>query len=243
MAAPPSPPERTHDGGGILPSNVSAATESEPARNNGARLPFAVLLAVLIAFVLGAGVVLLFWSSPGRSAPQSTGSAPTPAPNRLTTASSPGAPLPTVNGITCDALESTLFHIHVHLAIFFDGQEQLIPFGVGVGQPWVVTDSSRGPFVRDGSCFYWLHTHTADGVVHIESPVRRRFTLGDFFAIWQEPLSATQVGPATGPVIVYVNGARDATDPAEITLTSHARIQLDVGQDVPPYPFDFAPGD
>jgi hypothetical protein len=232
MAAPPSPPERTPDGGGILPSNVGVATEREPARHNVAGFPFGVVLAVLIAFVLGAAVVLLFWSSPGRSAPQSAGSAPTP-----------GAPLPTVNGFTCDALESTLFHIHVHLAIFFDGQEQLIPFGVGVGQPWVVTDSSRGPFVRDGSCFYWLHTHTADGVVHIESPVRRRFTLGDFFAIWQEPLSATQVGPATGPVIVYVNGTRDLTDPAEITLTSHARIQLDVGQDVPPYPFDFAPGD
>jgi hypothetical protein len=219
------------------------ATETEPAKKNVGRFPFVAVLAVLIAFVLGAAVVLLFWSSPGPSFPPSTGSASTAVSARRATGSTAAAPLPTVSGITCDALESTLFHIHVHLAIFFDGQEQLVPFGVGVGQPWVVTDSARGPFARDGSCFYWLHTHTGDGVVHIESPVRRRFTLGEFFAIWQEPLSATQVGPATGPVIVYVNGTRDDTDPAEITLTSHARIQLDVGQDVPPYPFDFAPGD
>ncbi len=35
-----------------------------------------------------------------------------------------------------------------------------------------------------GGCFYWLHTHTEDGIIHIESPVQRTFTLGHFFAIW-----------------------------------------------------------
>lgn len=152
-------------------------------------------------------------------------------------------PLPDVNGVSCDALESTIFHIHVHVAIFVNGQEQQVPLGVGIGQPWQVEDSAEGPFVTDGSCFYWIHTHTEDGVVHIESPVRRRFTLGDFFAIWQVPLSATQVGPAQGPVIAYVNGSRDDTTPSDIPLLSHERIQLDIGGDVPPYVFDFPPGD
>jgi hypothetical protein len=153
------------------------------------------------------------------------------------------APLPAVNGISCDALESTIFHIHIHLAIFFDGVEQAIPFGVGIGQPWQVSDSDQGPFVNDGSCFYWIHTHTEDGVIHIESPTRRSFTLGDFFAVWQEPLSAAQVGSRQGQVITYVNGVRDPTNPSDIRLTSHQRIQLDVGIDVPPYSFDFPPGD
>jgi hypothetical protein len=152
-------------------------------------------------------------------------------------------PLPEVNGISCDALESTLLHIHVHLAIFVEGQEVAVPFGVGIGQPWLVEDSAQGPFVTDGACFYWLHTHTENGVVHIESPVNRTFTLGDFFAIWQVPLSATQVGRARGPVIAYVNGSRDDTNPADIPLLSHERIQLDVGGDVPPYIFEFPPGD
>jgi hypothetical protein len=153
------------------------------------------------------------------------------------------APLPPINDISCDALESTIFHIHVHLAIFVNGNEELIPFGVGIGQPWQVQDSEEGPFVTDGSCFYWIHTHTQDGVIHIESPVRRIFNLGDFFAIWQQPLSATQVGPIQGQVIVYVNGMRDETNPSDIRLLPHQRIQLDVGQDVPPYDFDFPPGD
>ena len=152
-------------------------------------------------------------------------------------------PMPDVNGISCDALESTIFHIHVHLAIFVDGQEQLVPLGVGIGQPWQVEDSAEGPFVTDGSCFYWIHTHTGDGVVHIESPARRRFTLGDFFAIWQLPLSASQVGPVQGQVMAYVNGQRDPTNPPDIPLLPHARIQLDIGGDVPPNQFDFPPGD
>jgi hypothetical protein len=152
-------------------------------------------------------------------------------------------PLADVNGISCDTLEGTIVHIHVHVAIFINGEEQQIPFGIGIGQPWTVSDSDEGPFVDDGSCFYWIHTHTDDGIIHIESPVRRRFTLGDFFAIWQEPLSATQVGPAQGQVIAYVNGQRSDTNPPDIPLLPHEQIQLDVGGDVPPYQFAFPQGD
>ena len=153
-----------------------------------------------------------------------------------------GVPMP-VNGISCDALESTIFHIHVHLAVFFDQDEQLIPFGIGIGEPWQVEDSPDGPFVTDGLCFYWIHTHTEDGVVHIESPIRRTFTLGDFFAVWEQPLSATQVGPKQGQVISYVNGDKVQTAPQDIPLLQHTQIQLDVGADVPPYSFDFPDGD
>jgi hypothetical protein len=73
--------------------------------------------------------------------------------------------------------------------------------------------------------------------------VRRRFTLGDFFAIWQVPLSTSQVGTAQGQVITYVNGQRSDTNPIDIPLLPHQRIQLDIGADVPPYQFDFRPGD
>jgi hypothetical protein len=115
--------------------------------------------------------------------------------------------------------------------------------GIGIGQPWQVTNSAEGPFVADGGCFYWIHTHTEDGIVHIESPIRRRFTLGDFFAIWQLPLSANQVGPAQGPVTLYVNGEKSSANPSDVPLLPHERVQLDVGDDVPPYQFDFPPGD
>jgi hypothetical protein len=231
---------------------VDFETESEPPKKSAARFSMAVVLVVLVAFVLGAAVALLWMSTrPGGQQQAASLVAATAIPRPTPTLVAGRSPassfaaglLPAVNGISCDALESTAFHIHVHLAIFVDGQEQLIPFGVGVAQPWQVSNTSGVPFVEDGGCFYWVHTHTDDGIVHIESPVRRRFTLGDFFAIWQEPLSSTQVGPAQGAVIAYVNGKRDDTNPNEIALTSHARIQLDVGVDVPPYAFDFPPGD
>jgi hypothetical protein len=239
---------------GVLRSNIGAV-ETVAALKKPTPFPTtAVLIGVLVIVVVIAVGLILTAGRPGTppaassSAASTAGPLPTlaPVPGAAATTRRPsaaGAPPPDVNGISCDALESTIFHIHVHLAIFIDGQEQLVPLGVGIGQPWQVEDSAQGPFVTDGSCFYWIHTHTEDGVVHIESPVRRRFTLGDFFAVWQVPLNANQVGPAQGPVIAYVNGSRSDTDPADIPLLSHGRIQLDVGADVPPYVFDFPPGD
>lgn len=239
---------------GVLRSNLADhQTVESPRKSAGFPTGF-VLLGLLLLIAVIAAILLLTSgrSGPPQAANSSTAATSAPRPP-LTAApaaasvsrrsSGPAAPLPDVNGISCDALESTIFHIHVHLAIFVDGQEQAVPFGIGIGQPWQVEDTADGPFVTNGACFYWTHTHTEDGIVHIESPVRRRFTLGDFFAIWQVPLSPTQVGPAQGPVIAYVNGARDDTNPADIPLLSHERIQLDIGGDVPPYIFDFPPGD
>ena len=34
-------------------------------------------------------------------------------------------------------------------------------------------------------CIYWLHTHTPDGMLHIEAPLDRSFTLGDLFTVVQ----------------------------------------------------------
>ena len=233
---------------GILASNVASLESPEPPPRARAGLPYPLVLVAILLVVLGAAGALLLTASQQRPQPTATtavapGATAAPALAVNAPQTPPAGRLPVISGISCDALESTVVHIHVHLAIFVDGQEQMLPLGVGIGQPWQVEDSAEGPFVTDGSCFYWIHTHTEDGVVHIESPVRRRFTLGDFFAIWQVPLSATQVGPAQGQVITYVNGSRDDRNPADIPLVAHERIQLDIGSDVPPYLFDFPPGD
>jgi hypothetical protein len=231
--------------GEILRSNVDDMRGEPQAPRQEARprlLP--ILLVALLVFLLGVGTALLFVSSQSRgqqaAAATGTRTVSTPVPAAINGANNP---LPDVNGISCDALESTVVHIHMHLAIFVNGQEEQIPFGIGIGEPWQVSDSDEGPFVTDGSCFYWIHTHTQDGVVHIESPIRRRFSLGDFFAVWQMTLNENQVGPAQGQVITYVNGQRSTTPPQDVTLLPHERVQLDVGGDVAPYQFDFPPGD
>jgi hypothetical protein len=232
--------------GEILKSNVDTVQPSthETPRRNVAVLP--LVLGGVLLFVLGVGAALLLSSMQARPQPVAAGASARPttvvAPAPGVSSASAGT-LPAINGISCDALEATIVHIHAHLAIFVNGQEEQIPFGIGIGQPWQVTDSDEGPFVEDGACFYWIHTHTQDGIVHIESPVRRRFTLGDFFAIWQMSLSANQVGPAQGPVTLYVNGQKSNVNPPDVPLLPHERVQLDVGGDVPPYPFDFPDGD
>lgn len=147
-----------------------------------------------------------------------------------------------VDGIQCQTMEQVVYHIHAHLAIYVNGQARSIPEGIGIPGPRQEEPSDEGPFVVSGKCFYWLHSHTPDGIIHIESPTPRTYTLGNWFDIWGQPLSPTQVGPATGPVIAYVNGQRWTGDPRAIPLTAHAVIQLDVGQDVPPQPFTFPAG-
>jgi hypothetical protein len=134
-----------------------------------------------------------------------------------------------VDGIKCEAHENVLFHIHAHLAIFVDGKQKQVQFGIGIGPPLRGENAKVGPFVTSGSCFAWLHTHTADGIIHIESPVKRTFTLGEFFDLWGQKLTTTQVGPAHGKVTALVNGKVVSGDPRAIRLTKHALIQLDVG--------------
>ena len=78
--------------------------------------------------------------------------------------------------------------------------------------------------------------------MHIESPIRRTFTLGDYFDVYGQPLSRDRVGPATGPVTAYLDAKPYPGDPRSIPLHAHAVIQLDVGQARAPMPFGFPPG-
>ena len=91
-----------------------------------------------------------------------------------------------------------MVHVHTHLTIFVNGKQQVIPYGIGI--PGAQAESLQGgPFVETGSCFYWLHVHADDGIIHIESPnTSNTYTLGQFFDEWGQPLSSNQVGPATG---------------------------------------------
>src|SRR5882724_9392703 len=121
----------------------------------------------------------------------------------------------TVDGIACQTSEQVAYHIHAHLTIYASGARQVVPAGIGIPGPQKVV----GGLVEGGKCLYWLHTHDSTGVVHIESPVQRVYTLGQFFDVWGRPLSGTQVGRATGQVTAFVDGRRSAGDPRSIKLT------------------------
>src|SRR5712691_6883006 len=149
----------------------------------------------------------------------------------------------TMDGIQCQGSEQAVYHIHAHLAVFVNGAQRTVPYGIGIPGGAATPEATGGPYVGSGTCFYWLHAHDQSGVIHIESPAQKLYTLRDYFAIWGQPLAAGQVGPAKGTLTVYVDGKRYAGDPALITLTAHKLIQLDVGTDVPPQSFTFPSGE
>ena len=150
----------------------------------------------------------------------------------------------TVDGITCrpEAKEVVKYHVHVHVAIYVKGKMFRLPAGIGITKPQLVEHYASGIFDDVGlyDCLYWLHTHVAAGIIHVEAPAKGNFTLGQFFDIWNQPLSATQVGPDRGAVVVFENGKRLVGNPRDTPLLAHATIQIDIGDpEVPFKPFAF----
>ncbi len=159
------------------------------------------------------------------------------APLALLDSAATGAP---VDNISCQPNEQAIYHVHSHLTVFVNGKLRPIPPGIGIVEPKPDTSSSI-PFFNATNCFYWLHVHAEDGVIHVESPTQDTYTLGQFFDLWHQPLSKTQIASAKGKLTIYVNGKKVSTDPRKITLNSHKDIQIDVGKIVPPEKIDWGP--
>ena len=145
-----------------------------------------------------------------------------------------------IDGITCMGMEGATLHIHTHLAIFDNGRQLQVPRFIGFAQ---------NPAIPGGGCLYWIHTHWADGIIHLESPQvtpplgGARYTLGMLFDIWGEPLTAGNVAGIQGPVTAYVNGMKYDGDLRAIPLMSHQQIVLEIGTTVPPPNYSFPPND
>jgi len=145
--------------------------------------------------------------------------------------------------IPCDQLEHTQVHYHALLQIFNQGQAVAIPTNLG----------------RTAACLYWLHMHTGEpGIIHIESPADRIFTLGDFFQVWgawsggPQPLDSMHVSSITlsgnEKLLVYRDGGDGAGpmafpgDPKAIVLRSHEIITLEVAPPMVSPPSQFPSG-
>jgi hypothetical protein len=139
----------------------------------------------------------------------------------------------TVDGVQCAPIEQLAYHIHAHLQVYVDGQPRTLPAAIGLLGP-IYEDTPYGRFYGAQKCYYWLHTHAADGVIHIESPTARVYTLGTFFDEWRQPLTTTNVAGSQGKLTAFVNGKPWTKDPRAIPLIPHESIQLDVGSPVVP---------
>ncbi len=115
--------------------------------------------------------------------------------------------------LICTTDMATQFHIHPNLKIVINESVQEIPANIGV----------------NATCMNPLHTHDASGILHIESPEKRDFSLGDFFAVWGQPFSKDQILDykidAEHQILVTVNGA--SVDSYENTiLRDHDQIVI-----------------
>jgi hypothetical protein len=137
-----------------------------------------------------------------------------------------------IDGIPCQAGEKLDYHVHAHLTVFVEGKAYRVPYGIGVGPPLTGEQTSAGPFVTQGSCIMWLHTHALDGIIHMEAPKRQAFSLGQVFDIWGVKLTTSQVGAYQGKVTTLYDGKMWTGDPRKVPLTNHTEVQLDIGSPV-----------
>jgi hypothetical protein len=131
--------------------------------------------------------------------------------------------------------EGQALHIHQHLDLYVAGKKVTVPAQIGI--------AASGAFISD------LHTHDATGIMHVESPTVRSFSLGQFFAVWGVRLDANCVGglctSGSKRLAAWVDGKPVNADPTRIVLAEHQEIVLAYGtaaQDPQPVPktYDFA---
>ena len=173
-------------------------------------------IGVIIAVFIGLGITWIV-APPLDSSLQPSTSSP------LSSSSTTNAPV--IGDISCDTMEHFNTHIHAHLDIFISGKEFAIPSDIGI---------------IPNKCIYWLHTHDDTGVIHIESPENRTFTLGEFFDIWGQNFTNSQIFDNTigengnNTLSVYVNGKTmtmtTASDYRQIPINAHDEIAIVYGK-------------
>jgi hypothetical protein len=209
--------------------NRTAAITATRRRNTLVFATVGAAIGIVVFTILG-GVF-------GSPDPSSSPTGPAPSVSAASSGTAPGGPTPTIggsasviSGVACDVDEGTAYHVHSHLNIRFEGELQSIPADIGIRE----------------TCLYWLHTHTDQGVIHVEAPSETTFTLGQFFDVWGQALSTTQVlGRTVGPgesLFVFVDRQRIEVDPRTIELGDLVAIELQIGAaPLDPLPYTFPP--
>ena len=109
-------------------------------------------------------------------------------------------------------------HHHALMHIYNDGLLIPVAPNIGIHKP----------------AYSSLHTHDQTGVIHMESDVPHKFTIGDFFAIWGVRFGKASLGNLVNDgdkqVRVYVNGTRVA-DPVHYVMKDEDNIVVGYGTD------------
>jgi hypothetical protein len=217
------------------------------ARSDGRRSGLLWLAAgVVAAAALGVVVIvpIVNSSGPRTSEPEAASLNHPPATVAVGEDSAPPWPAPAdakaavaAAGLPMMASEGSVEHIHAHLDVLADGRAVPVPANIGV-------DRKRGTMSA-------LHTHDDSGVIHVEAPAKRQFSLGEFFSEWQVSLSADNIGALRADdgkrLRVFVNGTLQTGNPAAILFNAHDEVAVVYGTPQPsetiPSKYEFAEGE
>jgi hypothetical protein len=133
-------------------------------------------------------------------------------------------------GLTQLSAEGTVIHIHQHVDLYVNGKKVTVPANVGIYANQWLTE---------------LHTHQGEpDIIHVESPTKTNYSLGQFFGVWGVRLTQDCVGRycGAGKVSWWVNGVKQTGDPGKLVLKEHQEIAIAFGTPpkVVPKSFDFA---
>ena len=177
-----------------------------------------VVAAVLVIAAVGVAVAQSSFSSPRGSnetpalAAPGPGSAGQNIDSSWTVPTDQGARAKSA-GLTMGPM-GTAEHYHPQLSLRVDGKPIPIPADIGV-------DRITGQMSA-------VHTHAADGVVHVEAATKGQdFTLGQLFIQWGVHLGPTSLGQMRGgQLTVTVNGERYTEEPSNLRLAEDQKIEV-----------------
>ena len=198
----------------------------------GAIVALVVALIVVLAGS-GGGFRVQYVSTPGTNPNTLPGILTTPPPWPTNTKDVP-ARISAENLPPLNAMEGRIVHIHQHLDIYIHGEHVAVPAQIGI----VVSQSSV--------LYSPIHTHTPDGIIHIESPEQRDFSLGEVFDVWGVLLTSNCIGgycnTGNERLQVFANGKVVTGDPRQLKLLEHEEIVVTFGtpDQIPqPYPTSY----
>jgi hypothetical protein len=115
--------------------------------------------------------------------------------------------------------QGTVLHIHDHLDVFVRGRKVVVPANLGI--------NAAAGYLSP------LHTHDDSGLIHLESPIDRTYTLGQLFDVWGVRFRKSCLGGycdrGNDRLRVFVGGKLIRTDPRLLELALHQEIVVTYG--------------
>jgi hypothetical protein len=142
-----------------------------------------------------------------------------------------------IDGVRCLGTEQLAYHIHQHIDLYLDGKRVDLPAYIGFD----IVGTGQQETVK---CLYYIHVHyeQTPNFIHVESPTKRIYTLGQMVDIWRATTNTTLppnsefltrlLTAKRSEITAFDNLHRWTRNWRQIPLTEHATITINIGKPV-----------